>query len=137
MERNRDAYLNFVCQSCFNKLDECTCEVFPPYGLIFIDQNIQEHIRILRNKGYRTSGCCESHYNSDCNNIYISFGSDYGFGSTIPLPEGFTFMKRKCAIVYKYKSKIKEADMLAEKELKLKELLDWCNNLPEIEQNYY
>lgn len=42
MERNKEAYLNYVCPYCWNTLDECICELFPPYHLLLIDHGMQD-----------------------------------------------------------------------------------------------
>ena len=76
MNKNKEAYTNYVCPYCWNTLDKCTCELFPPYHLILIDRNIQEHVRLLNEKGYRTMACCEGH-RMRCINTYITFADDY------------------------------------------------------------
>lgn len=133
MERHTNAYLNYICPHCFNTLDDCTCESLP-WTLMLIDRGIQEHIRIVRDKGYVTTGCCESHYKGDCICIYISFARDYGFGKSISLPDGFKYQKSKYAVIYNYKSKITEEEMNSQKKKKLDELLEWCKGLPIIER---
>lgn len=131
MKSNMDAYLDYVCHKCFRTPMECTCE-FKPWNLTYIDRGIQEHVQILNDKGYITIGCCESHYQGDCVNIYIAFARDYGFGNTLPLPEGFKTMKSKYAVIYEYKNikKIAEEEMNRQKEVQLNILLEWCKNLP-------
>ena len=62
--RNKD----FVCPYCFNNITKCDCNNYIEY-LIRIDRNIQEHIRILNDKGYKTRFCCEGHDTY----IYIRF----------------------------------------------------------------
>lgn len=80
-----------------------------------------------------TGGCCESHYKNDiCGNMHIVFYKNYGFGETIPLPDGFKYDKKYTAIIFNYKNKTSEDEMMAIKEKKLSELLAWCNNLPSI-----
>ena len=83
MRKNKDAYMNYVCPYCWHTLNKCTCELFPPYHLMFIDRNIQEHIRILNEKGYRTTGCCEGH-REVCISTYVSFANDYLDGINMP-----------------------------------------------------
>lgn len=122
------SYKDYVCPNCFNTLENCVCEL-RPYHLIMIDSGVQEHIRTLRNKGYITTGCCESHEDI-CISIYISFNIDYGFGKTISLPEGFKFNKNKNAIIYDFNRKLSVDKIATEKEKKLRELLEWCKNLP-------
>lgn len=123
-----ELYRDYVCPNCFNTLDDCRCEL-RPYSLIMIDNGIQEHIRTLRNKGYVTTGCCESHEDI-CISIYISFNINYGFGTTIPLPEGFKFNKKKNAIIYDFNRKLSREEIETEKKNKLDALLEWCKNLP-------
>ena len=122
------SYRDYVCPNCFNTLEDCECEL-RPYSLIMIDNGIQEHIRVLRSKGYVTTGCCESH-EEICISIYISFVKDYGFGTTISLPEGFIFNKKKNAIIYDFSKKLSREELRSEKENKLNALLEWCMNLP-------
>ena len=99
MEKNKDVYMNYVCPYCWNTLDNCICEMFPPYHLIFIDKNIQEHIRLLNEKGYRTMACCEGH-KEVCLNTYISFANDYF--KDVTTPEGFKYDKKRRMITYTY-----------------------------------
>lgn len=130
MRKNLKAYRSYVCPNCFHQLNKCTCKIFPPYSLLFIDELIQEHIRILNEKGYRTNGCCESHYNGVCICIYISFGRD-SFDS---VPEGFYFNKRRQMIIHDYKAyKNYTRDQFEkEKMVYLAVLLDWVKSLPDI-----
>lgn len=122
------SYNDYVCPTCFHTLNNCECDL-RPYSLIMIDNGIQEHIRTLRNKGYITTGCCESHEDI-CISIYISFNTNYGFGTTIQLPEGFKFNKSKNAIIYDFNRKLSRAEVEEEKKNKLMALLEWCKNLP-------
>lgn len=127
MKKNKDAYVNFVCPYCWHTLDDCTCSIFPPYHTIFIDRNIQEHIRLLNEKGYRTMGCCEGH-RKVCLNTYIAFANNYF--KEQDLPSGFKYNKRKNAIIYDYSLKLTEEEMMELKREKLAVLLEWCKNLP-------
>lgn len=127
MEKNKKAYINYVCPYCWNTLDNCTCELFPPYHLVFIDRNIQEHIRILNEKGYRTIGCCEGH-KTICINTYIAFPEDY-FKET-DIAKGFKYDKKRRIISYTYSQKLTEEKMEKLKAEKLKILLDWIKSLP-------
>lgn len=128
MEKNKDVYMNFVCPYCWYTLDKCTCDLFPPYHLIFIDKNIQEHIRILNEKGYRTIACCEGHMNV-CINTYISFADNYF--NDIGTPEGFKHDKKRRIITYTYSTKLEEKEMEELKKEKLETLLKWCKGLPD------
>lgn len=127
MEKNKDVYMNYVCPYCWNTLDNCTCELFPPYHLIFIDKNIQEHIRILNEKGYRTMACCEGHRDV-CINTYIAFANNYF--KDIDTPDGFEYDKKRRIITYTYSTKLEEKEMEELKKEKLKTLLNWCKSLP-------
>ena len=128
MEKNTDVYINYVCPYCMNTLDNCTCSLFPPYHLIFIDRNIQEHIRVLNEKGYRTTACCEGHMDV-CINTYVSFADNY-FKST-GTPDGFKYDKKRRMVTYTYSTKLKEEEMEELKKEKLKILLEWCKSLPD------
>lgn len=127
MEKNKDVYMNYVCPYCWHTLDNCTCELFPPYSLIYIDKNIQEHIRILNEKGYRTMACCEGHMDV-CISTYISFADNYF--KDMDMPDGFKYDKKRRAISYVYSMKLTEEKMEELKRKKLEALLNWCKNLP-------
>ena len=127
MKKNKTAYNNYVCPYCWNTLNNCTCKLFPPYHLIFIDKNIQEHIRILNEKGYRTTACCEGH-RTKCINTYISFSEDYF--NNIGTPEGFKYDKKRKTITYTYSMKLSEEKMEELKSEKLLILSEWIKNLP-------
>ena len=127
MKKNKEAYINYVCPHCWNTLDNCICELFPPYHLIFIDRNIQEHIRLLNDKGYRTIGCCEGH-RERCINTYITFPEDYF--KKISTPEGFEYDKKRRTITYTYSPSMTEEKMEELKVEKLAVLLKWIKNLP-------
>lgn len=122
----RDMRYEYVCPQCFNSPEHCTCEHMPSY-LMQIDRNIQEHIRVLQQKGYRTTSCCESH--TPHGNMYINFAFDYGFGDTIPLPDGFE-MRKRC-VSYMYKRGTSDDEYKTQKARHLKALLDWCKSLPD------
>jgi len=131
MERNKEAYLNYVCPYCWNTLDECVCELFPPYTLEFIDRRIQEHIRILNNKGYRTIGCCEGHMEV-CVNTYVAFGREY-FNDSIEPPEGFIYNKTRHMLHHEYKvRRLTHEAFEKEKSEHIEKLLSWCKSLKEI-----
>lgn len=126
MRRNKDAYMNYVCPHCFNTLNKCTCKLYPPYHLIWIDKGIQEHIRVLNEKGYKTTNCCESHKYPD--NLYIMFVNSYGLNKT-KLPSGFKFYKKSNVLSFEYNSKITQEEFEIQKKEKLSCLLEWCKNL--------
>lgn len=127
MEKNKNAYENYVCPYCWNTLESCTCELFPPYHLIFIDKHIQEHIRLLNKKRYSTIGCCEGH-RVGCINTYIAFADDYFKGTSTP--EGFKYDKKRRMVTYTYSAKLTEEKMEELKKEKLAILLEWCKSLP-------
>ena len=127
MRRSKKAYINYVCPYCWNTLNKCSCDLFPPYHLIFVDQNIQEHIRILNKKGYRTTSCCEGH-REVCINTYVAFADNYF--KDVDLPEGFRYNKGKRIITYTYSTKLTKEKMEELKTEKLRVLLEWCNGLP-------
>lgn len=127
MKKNKDAYMNFVCPYCWYTLDKCICELFPPYHTIFIDRHIQEHIRLLNEKGYKTTGCCEGH-RKICITTYISFADNY-FKDT-GIPDGFKYDKKRKAVSYTYPTRFTEEEMNELKKEKLAVLLDWCKSLP-------
>lgn len=127
MRRSKKAYINYVCPYCWNTLNKCTCELFPPYHLIFIDENIQEHIRLLNEKGYRTMYCCEGH-STEHSNTYISFADDYF--KEVGTPSGFNYDKKRRTISYSYSTKLTKEKLEEVKKEKLAELLDWCKSLP-------
>ena len=126
MTKNKEYYINYVCPYCLNTLDNCTCELFPPYHLIHIDKNIQEHIKILNDKGYRTMYCCEGHGVSS--NTYISFAMDYF--KDIKAPKGFRYDKKRTMITYSYSTKLTKEESEELKKKNLESLLEWCKQLP-------
>ncbi len=127
MKKNKQAYMNYVCPHCWNTLNNCVCELFPPYHLIFIDKNIQEHIRILNEKGYRTTGCCEGH-RTICINTYITFADNYF--KNIKTPDEFKYDKKRRMITHTYSQKLTKEQMEKIKAEKLAVLLEWVKNLP-------
>lgn len=127
MKKNKDVYMNYVCPYCWNTLDTCTCSLFPPYHLIFIDRKIQEHIRLLNEKGYRTTACCEGHMDV-CINTYIAFANNYF--KDIDTPDGFDYDEKRRIITYTYSLKLAKEEMENLKNEKLRILLEWCKNLP-------
>ena len=127
MRKSKSAYMNFVCPYCWNTLNNCTCETFPPYHTIFIDKNIQEHIRILNEKGYYTTGCCEGHKNIS-DKTYISFSNNHI--EKIDMPNGFKYDINNGTIYCIYPKKLTKKKMEEIKKEKLKTLLEWCKSLP-------
>lgn len=132
MKRTKSAYMNYVCGNCFHKLYECTCEYFPPWSLIYIDEGIQDPVRVLNEKGYVTTGCCEGHFErGHCTDTNICLQMDYPEITERPMPEGFAYMKRKHAIFHEYPIAIMTKEECAEKKQDaVATLLAWCNELP-------
>lgn len=131
MRKSKAAYINYVCPYCWHTLNKCVCDLFPPYHLILIDEKVQEHIRILNEKGYHTTGSCEGH-GKVCITTYISFARDYFENTNIP--DGFEYNKKKKVIRYTYSTKLSKEKMEEVKNKKLEILLEWCKNLPDIKE---
>ena len=127
MRKNKKAYEHYVCPYCWNALNKCTCDIFPPYHLVFIDKNMQEHIRLLNNKGYRTTSCCEGH-KEVCMNTYIAFADNYF--DDISAPDGFKYDKKRKIVTHTYSTKLSEEKMEELKKDNLFTLLEWCKSLP-------
>lgn len=117
---------DYVCPVCFNRVEHCTCYC-PQQYLIWVDYGIQEHVRILNQKGYRTANSCESHDQNG--NMYVSFVTDYNFDEST-IPDGFKIMRNPYAVSFMYKRKTTDDEFTIQKEQHLKALLDWCINLP-------
>lgn len=131
LKKDITAYMNFVCPKCFHKLHECTCSLFPPWNLIFIDEMIQDHVRILNEKGYLTSGSCEGHYTGQPGaNTAICFAMDFPEIIESTLPDGFKYNKGKHAVWHFYNAKLSEEKFNIEKAHMLLKLLEWCRTLP-------
>lgn len=131
MRKSKAAYMNYVCPNCFHKLHECTCNFFPPWTLLFIDECIQTHVRILNEKGYTTNGSCEGHHTGRPGaNTAICFCMDYPEIVGSELPDGFNYNKAKHAIWHFYDQKLGREAFEQEKAAELMKLLDWCRSLP-------
>ena len=131
MNKNKEVYMNYICPYCWYTLDNCICELFPPYYLIHIDKNIQEHIRILNQKGYRTMYCCEGHNGGS--NVYISFTENYF--EEINIPKGFKYDRKRKMIAYTLSTKLTKERMEEIKREKLEILLEWIKSLPNRNNN--
>ena len=123
--RSKKMYEMYVCPRCFNQVNKCTCKEYPPWSLVMIDKKIQPHIRLLNQKGYATTYCCEGHEREEA--IYISFQLplDMMFEE---IPEGFKThagksiqkkIPRDCEDVEQFKDDV------------LSKLYEWIENLPE------
>lgn len=120
--------MNYVCPHCFNRVNKCTCELWPPYNLIWVDTHIQEHVRILNNKGYKTRFSCEGHNGY----IHIIFSSEYGFNE-MELPNGYVYNPKKLELKYVLNNELLKEEREKQKFEALDNLLEWCKNL--IERN--
>lgn len=120
---------NYVCPKCFYPLEECECDIFPPYYLLMIDKEMQKIIRILNRKGYKTIGCCESHYGTDSSNINIIFGNKI----TVDIPDGFVLIKNGSGIAHYYDMNIDLSGWELEKKKYLNILVNWAENLPRLD----
>lgn len=133
--RDKSIYENYVCPKCFYTLDKCKCTSFPHYNIWWIDKGIQEHVRVLNEKGYKTQYSCESHTPQD--NLYIMFYNKYDFGNTLPVPEGFKCKNNVNTIEHVYgkdsktRKKMTKEEFETEKRKHLDVLLEWCKSLPE------
>lgn len=133
IKRSKKVMENYVCPKCWNQVQNCTCETYPPWRLVNIDVNIQEVIRILNTKGYTTVYCCESHFGYSFS-IYISFPWHFDFDA----PEGFEYKKTWDRVAYSYSKKERENKELFEqvKAEKLRALLAWAQALPKYENPF-
>ncbi len=128
-------YEEYVCPKCFNQLDKCACNTSEK-DLIRIDKDIQKHIRILNQKGYKTIFCCSGHAEEyakyNFTDLYISFLlTSENF---ITLPEGFYIKKQKntfkTVMKYRFPKKLSKEEFENMHKKVLDDLLKWCNELP-------
>lgn len=73
--------ISYVCPSCIRRVEDCRCRNYPFY-LVQIDTKMVPIIRMLNQKGYRTTDCCAGHpEEKDFLNsgIYIGFAEEYNF----------------------------------------------------------
>lgn len=134
--KDMSIYENYVCPHCFYTLDKCECLSFPHYSIKWIDKGIQEHVRVLNKKGYKTEYSCESHVPRD--EIYLVFASwGRGLEDDIEMPEGFKYDKTDRVMRYKYGKNAKDTKKISAEEFEVKkkkalnDLLEWCKALPE------
>ena len=130
--RTMEIYNQYVCPKCFHKLPECTCGESIPETLLHIDEGLQEHIRILCNKGYYTTVCCEGHWNEE-HGIYTYIGCKADIDKAVdifPLPDGFKLDRRNKIINCKIKSDLGKEKAEELKAKRLNDLLEWIESLP-------
>ena len=125
MRKNLSHYRNYVCPECFEQLNVCRCN-FMPHSLIMIDEGVQECVRELNKKNYRTSGCCEGHFRGVCRDLYISFGIEYNVFDN--LPDGFYYNEKRRMIIYVYNAE-NQADFEVEKIIAAEKLTEWVKSL--------
>lgn len=131
MRRSKSAYMNYVCPRCFHKLHQCSCPVFPPHELIHIDENMQDCIRLLNEKGYATRSCCEGHYGvGRTPNIHVSFARPVAQTFGGKYPDGFEPFEDR-ALMYFYHTGLTREQFEAEKMKVLDALRMWCAGLPD------
>ena len=134
IRRSKEMYAEFVCPRCFQQIHKCTCELYPPRNLIQIDLDIQEIIRILNQKGYRTQFCCAGHGDEyklyNFTEIYISFPYPQSILRFDTLPAGFTEDKRACVIRCRFPKNLSEVQFAAYHKAALDNLYLWAQNLP-------
>ena len=124
----------YVCSGCFRSPGECICDDMLPGHLVVIDRGIQEHVRILNEKGYRTDYCCESH--RPCDNLYVSFRIAPKPGAVPALPQGFKSRGRGRVVEHMYgrdsraRRRMTAENFEREKAEHLASFLEWCRSLP-------
>lgn len=124
--RNYHLYKNYVCPNCFEQIDKCKCKSLP-WNLIQIDIGIQETVRELNKKGYRTVYCCESHYDTSLS-IYVLFDKRYSFKA---LPKGFKISNFRGLpkVEHIIKNNDDKKSFNEEKVKYLKHFTDWAKSL--------
>ena len=131
MTHDYSTYKRYVCSSCYRQITECTCEHLP-WQLLQIDEAIQDHIRILNEKGYYTKACCEGHYNDGVpdNFLQIHLARD-GEDIFPPLPNKFQW--NHYSILYRYEcvkeSPVAQETFEQEKAEAARVLLEWVEAL--------
>ena len=120
-------YLNYVCDKCLQSLDKCNCK-YNSELLIHIDRNIQDQIRQLNLKGYRTLYCCESHY-GEVSDLYITF-VDNCFDENTVIPDGFKYSQRQRTLRHTFSKKLTQQQFETEKQKHLDILINWIESLP-------
>lgn len=111
---------DYVCPLCFNQIENCTC-IYPSFTLIMIDNQIQDAVRILNQKGYRTMDSCEGHIENMIPNTYISF-----YEPIKSAPVGFTNEGKVIRKIYSCDNK---KTFNKEKKEAIENLNKWAENL--------
>lgn len=123
-----DDYLDYVCRSCFRPLGKCACSPSWTRSLVHIDRGIQEVVATLNLKGYQTDYCCEGH--SPDYSTYLSFRRHYGIAESLPVPEGFKYVKGRACLYAIRPKKASEEELEQVKAERLASLLEWSQGLP-------
>lgn len=123
-------YKDYVCSVCFNPLNKCQCQ-YQPYQLYWIDKPLQDIIKTLNEKGYRTAYSCAGHYidGNTRTDTYITFAFPYEF---MELPQGFQYSKRDKTIRHIYDLTLLDCENFNKVQLEiLSNLNTWVKNLRE------
>lgn len=121
-----------VCPECFKR--NCSHGL----GKIKIDESMEEILRILNSKNYKTLYHCGGHVRDGFIQTYIMFASFVNFGHNISIDigDGWRYDARKNILEYyiehKYCKNISVEEEVNILESKHRELLNWANNLPPI-----
>lgn len=116
-------------------------EVLSNYTYSQIDKGMRKIIKILNEKGYLTTMCCEGHLNNKIWQAFIIFKENYNFSIPIPIigietdsiknkNEIFTYTNGKEYRWFNYKKKTTNKQKEQERLELLKELELWACNLP-------
>lgn len=95
-----------ICLQCWQKKEECKCEIQTIEQFVEIDDRIYKAIRNLNLLGYKTKFCCEGHTDNGSIQAYIFFDWDKGQQMFETLPEGWLFDSYSYRKVKHYKYNI-------------------------------
>lgn len=121
-----------VCPKCFKR--KCNHGL----GKIEIDESMEDILRILNNKNYKTLYHCGGHVYDGFIQTYIMFASfvNFGYKISIDIGDGWRYDARKNILEYyighKHCKNMPVEERVNILESKHRELLDWANNLPPI-----
>lgn len=126
--------ISYVCPNCLREVDDCRCAQYS-YYLVQIDTLILPIIRLLNEKGYKTTGCCAGHPNAERDafiqgGIYVCFDQDYDFIDD--LPEGAQYSKLKHCIMFVPQG-AEIDDLLLYQRQVLDDLMEWTELLDDYE----